>query len=274
MNPSPMNFTANAGPRLETLQRNVAATASLTPMLPPAALDLRRLALGGHLVPGAMEGRLAEELRVIKQALLHKARGVDGGSARLALVMVTSALPGEGKTTLSINLAMSLAAEIDRSVLLVDVDTASGTAMRRLGVDDEPGLMDLLTNPALPLHEAIRRTDVPRLSVLPAGRRQRLPTELLASRSMDRLLERLLRDFPDQIVVFDAPPLLTRSEAKVLASHVGQVLMVVEACRTPVRAVARAFACLAGCPEVTSVLNRARREADDDAIGTVVRRPA
>jgi receptor protein-tyrosine kinase len=238
--------------RLEAVHR------PLPPSRPAATLDLAALADSGHLVPDAMDGRLAEEMRVIKQPLLRRARAADAASQRLRLVMVTSALPGEGKTTFAINLAMSLATEPDHTVLLVDVDVRRGHAMRRLGVDARGGLAELLANPAQPLHDLVRRTELPRLSVLPAGRADHLPTELLAGRACERLLDRLLDEHPDQLVVFDAPPLLTGSQAEVLAPQVGQVVVVVQAWRTPMRAVARAFARVSACAEVSAVLGRAR----------------
>lgn len=250
-----MNAIVNTGHAGEHLHPVAPASA-------PLLLDLRGLAAAGYLVPGAEDSRRAEELRVIKQPLLREMRAAPASPGRQALVMVTSALPGEGKTTLAINLAMSLAMEPDRSVLLVDLN---GAAMRRLGVVREKGLMDLVADPDLPLHEVIRPTQVPRLSVLPPGRSNRLAAEVLASRAMGRLLDRLAADCLDRVVVIDAPPLLAGSAAKALATQVGQVVVVVQARRTPVRAVQRAFACLLHCAAVTSVLNRADLEAGDAA---------
>lgn len=234
---------------------------------PQVMLDLERLASLGYMVPSDTRALVAEEFRLIKRPLLKNARSKDAIAGRLPLIMVTSALPGEGKTYSAINLALSIATEIDMSVLLVDADVVRPEAMRRLGVTEPRGLLDLLTDESRDLRELVLRTNVPKLSVLPAGSRNHLSTELLASSAMDRLLQRLANESPRQIVVFDAPPLLVTNEAKVLASRVGQIVVVVEAERTARAAVAQAFATLEQCPVVMSVLNKASPRASAVATG-------
>jgi len=221
-----------------------------------ATIDLERLQLAGYLVPSSSRTQLAEELRHIKRPLLKNVRDEGSGALRLAQIMVTSALPGEGKTFFSINLAMSMAAEIDTSVLLVDADFVHPTLLQRLGVHAGPGLLDVLTDPGLDVADFVMATNVPKLSILAAGSRNDRATELLASHAMERLLETLAERYPRHIVIFDAPPLLVTNEAKVLAAHVGQVVMVVEAEKTPKTLVAQAFASVEHCPVVLSVLNK------------------
>jgi len=223
---------------------------------PSVTLDLQKIEAGGNLVPTQLRSILAEEFRQIKRPLLKNARSKAASSERLPLIMVTSAMPGEGKTFSAINLAMSIAVEIDMSVLLIDADVVRPDAMRRLGVEEERGLLDLLTNPSLRLEDLILRTNVPKLSLLPAGRRSNLSTELLASEAMEELLVSLATEYPGQIAIFDAPPLLLTSEAKVLASRVGQVVLVVEAGGTSRSTVAQAFSAVENCPIVMSVLNK------------------
>ena len=230
-------------------------------------LDLARLEREGHLVPTMTRSQLAEELRTIKRPLLKNARSKESAANKLSLIMVTSALPGEGKTFFAINLAMSIATEIDLSVLLIDADVVRRDAMARLGVDVEAGLIDLLTDPTRALDDLVLRTNVPKLSVLPAGPVHDLSTELLASGAMDDLMCRLASEYPRQIVVFDAPPLLLTSQAKVLASRVGQVVVVVEAAHTERSAVAQAFAAVEQCPIVLSVLNKASPRASGGDYG-------
>ena len=220
-------------------------------------LDLERLERSGHLVPTQTRSALSEEFRHIKQPLLRNARSKDSATNRCSLIMVTSALPGEGKTFCSINLAMSMAAEIDTSILLVDADVVHPEVLQRLGVEAEKGLLDVLTQPGLKLSDVVLKTNVPKLSILPAGRHNNLSTELLASEAMEALLVSLTVRYPDRIVIFDAPPLLVTNEAKVLASRIGQIVLVVGASSTSRRDVAQAFAALEQCPIVTSVLNRA-----------------
>lgn len=222
-------------------------------------LDIERLQRAGELIATDTRSVQAEELRSIKRPLLKNARSKGAAAERLGLIMVTSALPGEGKTFFSINLAMSIATEIDLSVLLVDADVLRQDAMERLGVGPGRGLLDLLSNPELGLEDVVERTNVPKLSILRAGHRHNLSTELLASTAMDKLLHRLAHDHPRQVVVFDAPPLLVTNQAKVLASHLGQVVVLVEASRTQRHVVQQAFAALEQCPIVMSVLNKSEQ---------------
>lgn len=224
-------------------------------------LDLERLERSGHLVPTQTRSALAEEFRHIKRPLLKNARIKESTANRLSLIMVTSALPREGKTFCAINLAMSLAVEIDTSVLLVDADVVRPEVLQRLGIQAEKGLLDVLTDPDLRLSDVVLKTNVPKLSILPAGTRNNMSTELLASEAMETLLESLTTRYPDCVVIFDAPPLLVTNEATVLASRVGQVVLVVEASGTPRAAVAQAFAAVEQCPIVMSVLNKAHESA-------------
>jgi receptor protein-tyrosine kinase len=196
-------------------------------------LDLVRLERSGHLVPTQTRSALAEEFRQIKRPLLRHARSADAAARRLSLIMVTSALPLEGKTFCAINLAMSIAAEIDTSVLLVDADVVRPDVPPRLGFRADKGLLDVLGESGTSLAEVVLTTNVPKLSILPAGRRSAMSTELLASAAMERLLISLATEQPDRVVIFDAPPLLLTNEAKVLASRLGQVVLVVHASRTP-----------------------------------------
>jgi receptor protein-tyrosine kinase len=127
----------------------------------------------------------------------------------------------------------------------------------RLGVEAKAGLLDLLQRPSLQLGEVALGTNIDNLALLPAGAPDARTTERLAGAAMQRLLQRLATG-PQCIVVFDAPPLLATNEAVVLAGQVGQVLLVVEASRTPAAAVRRAFDILAERPIVMSVLNKTR----------------
>ncbi len=123
------------------------------------------------------------------------------------------------------------------------------------------GLLDVLTDRDLDLSEVLLRTNVPKLSLLPAGTPSVKSTELLASAAMEHLLAEVATMYPDRIVIFDAPPLLLTTEARVLASRMGQVVIVVEASRTMHSEVSRAIAAVENCPIVMSVLNKCRAPA-------------
>jgi receptor protein-tyrosine kinase len=246
---------SGAGEAPATARPEHAAKPLAAPDAEFVTLDLAQLERGGQVVPADSRSALAEEFRHIKRPLLRNARN-GKPEDRASLIMVTSALPGEGKTFCAINLAMTLAIEIDVSVLLVDADVLRPSMLSRLGLAPRKGLLDLLGDDCVQLSDVVLTTNVPKLSLLPAGTYNSRSTELLASEAMDRLLSDLALRCRDYIVVFDAPPLLLTNEAKVLASRVGQVLMVVQAFKTPRAAVERAFAAVEQCPTVMSLLNR------------------
>ena len=220
-------------------------------------IDLTRLAAAGYVTPTAPRSRLADEMRVIKRPLLSNAQGKSAAPIRAAnLVMVTSALPGEGKTFMAVNLAISIAMELDTTVLLVDADVARPAIPERLGLPTESGLLDLLTRKDLDVADVMLRTNIERLSVLPAGTPHSRATELLASEAMAHLVEELASHYADRILVFDAPPLLSSTESRVLATHMGQIVLVVEADRTPQASVKQALTTIEQCPVVMTVLNK------------------
>lgn len=236
-----------------------AATSTATPSVSRRVeIDLQALAAMGIGVPGASRSQIADQYRVIKRPLIKNAMGK--GASVIAngnLIMVTSALPGEGKTFTSINLALSIAAELDSSVLLVDADVARPSLMRMLGLPtDSPGLLDLVLDDSKDLSSVLLKTNVEKLSVLPSGTPHPRATELLASDAMVKLLEEISARYPDRIIVFDSPPLLITTESRVLATHMGQIVMVVQAGKTLQSDVKRALATIESCPVKLMLLNR------------------
>jgi protein-tyrosine kinase len=223
-------------------------------------LNLEKLRSFGFVTPDVPTSQTADEFRVIKRPVIRNAVGK--GNERVKhgnLVMVTSALPGEGKTFTSINLAMSVAMEYDSRVLLVDGDVAHPSMPSILGTPHAPGLLDLLTRDDIDVADALVKTNVERLTLLPAGSRQRRSTELLASEQMASLLRELSSRYPDRIIIFDSPPLLATTEARVLATHMGQVVMVVAANATSQHALHQALATIENCDIVLMLLNKASR---------------
>jgi receptor protein-tyrosine kinase len=271
--PQPAPAAGHAPPEelLRRLEQHAAvaekvAPATQTPPPPPkresrhVSLDLGRIAKAGLITPDAPRSQLADEFRVVKRPLLSNAFGKSAVRVeRGNLIMVTSAFAGEGKTFTAANLAMSIAMELDSRVLLVDGDVANPTLLSLLGLRESKGLMDVLVDPAIQLPDVLLRTNVERLSLLPAGKRHRRATELLSSEAMARLIEELAVRYPDRIVLWDAPPLLPTTESRVLAGYMGQIIVVVEADRTTHSAVKSALALLEDCPVVMTMLNKARR---------------
>ncbi|MDO8770451.1 MAG: XrtA-associated tyrosine autokinase [Burkholderiaceae bacterium] len=231
----------------------------------PAALsrrveiDLEALAAAGIVSPNAPRSQIADQFRVIKRPLISNAMGK--GASVIAngnLIMVTSALAGEGKTFTAINLAMSIATELDYTVMLVDADVARPSVMSVLGLPTGPGLLDLVLSESKDLSDMLLRTNIDKLTILPSGTPHARATELLASDAMIHLLDDMAKRYADRIIVFDSPPLLLATESRVLASHMGQVVMVVQAEKTLQSEVAQALATIEACPVKLMLLNQAR----------------
>jgi exopolysaccharide/PEP-CTERM locus tyrosine autokinase len=220
-------------------------------------IDRVELADAGFIVPDAPVSAIAEEFRIVKRQLLIAARGGPGVAPieRGRMILVASAQPDEGKTFCAVNLALSIAAEKDVEVLLIDADFAKPEVLSILGLESGPGFIDALADPAVDVEACVIRTDIPNLSVLPAGRRTNEATELVASDRTRTLLEQLVARNPGRILIFDSPPTLAASQASVLALHVGQVLMVVRADKTSEPELREALGHLGGCASIQLLLN-------------------
>ncbi|MFT4174557.1 MAG: XrtA-associated tyrosine autokinase [Rhodocyclaceae bacterium] len=222
-------------------------------------INLERLSAMGMVSPINPRTVLAEEYRVIKRPLLRNVAARGAGAIRNGnLIMVTSSVPGEGKSFSSINLALSIAMELDHTVLLVDADVSRPSVLNLLGLPPAPGLMDVLLSPDVALPDVLLRTNIEKLTILPAGMPHQRATELLASESMVRLLEEMAARYPDRIIVFDSPPLLVTTEARVLATHMGQIVMVVEAARTTHSMVKQSLSTIDACPVKMMLMNKTR----------------
>ena len=233
-----------------------------------AQIDLARLAEVGMVTPDRPRSAIAEEYRVIKRPLLRNATAtgpaqIDDGN----LIMVSSALPSEGKTFCAINLAISMAMELDYTVLLVDADVSRPSVLSQLGLPPERGLMDALAGDVTDLSDVLLRTNIEKLTLLPAGMPHARATELLASEAMTQLLEQMSNRYPDRIIIFDSPPLLVTTESRVLATHMGQIVMVVEAERTTHATVRQALATIENCPVKLMVLNKSRERGPGSYYG-------
>jgi protein-tyrosine kinase len=228
------------------------------------SIDLQLVAASGIVTPNAPRSQVADQFRVIKRPLISNATGK--GASAIAngnLIMVTSALPGEGKTFTAINLAMSIATELDNTVMLVDADVARPSVLNMLGLPPGPGLLDLLVDEQLDVGSVLLKTNIDKLTILPSGTSHARATELLASEGMARLLESIAKRYADRIIVFDSPPLLLTTESRVLASHMGQIVVVVQAEKTLQADVEQALATIKACPVKLMVLNQARATAKD-----------
>jgi protein-tyrosine kinase len=192
-------------------------------------LDTVTLRAGGYLPEEAKDRQFTEHFRRIKRPLVDKALSGDLAAGDPRVIMVTSALPGDGKTFTSINLALSMALERDISVLLMDCDVAKRHVSDIVGLRDEDGLLDALMNESTDIESLVVQTNVRGLSILPAGKRSEATAELLSSNRMRQIVASLFARNPRRILLLDSPPLLITNEGRTLVKIAGQVVLVVRA---------------------------------------------
>ncbi|WEK46892.1 MAG: capsular biosynthesis protein [Candidatus Andeanibacterium colombiense] len=225
---------------------------------PQYAIDRAHLREQGLIEPEGGVTALLEEFRIVKRQLLQAAReGAHEGDHNTQRILICSPLPGEGKTFCAVNLALAIAAEQDSEVLLVDADFAKPSVLSVLGLPGGPGLMDALADPSLRVEDCVIGTDIPGLSVLPAGNQTTRDSEYLASDRTPAVLDRLTQGAPNRMVIFDSPPALAASPAAELAKFVGQALLIVRADTTGQSAIEDALHLLSTCPDIKLLLNAA-----------------
>lgn len=232
-------------------------------------VDRQALQEAGFVLPDAPVTGLAEEIRIIKRQLLLGVNGKAGlPDEKRRSILICSAQPDEGKTFCAVNLALSLASEKDVEILLVDGDFPKPEILSILGLEGGAGLIDAIADPALDPESLVIHTDIERLSVLPAGRHVNNATELLASERTREVLAALAGADRRRLVIFDSPPALMASPATVLATHVGQLVMVVRADRTTEADLREAVGLLSGCDDISLILNGAGFAANGRRFGS------
>ena len=232
-------------------------------------IDWDKLAELGFVTPASnTNSETEEEYRNIKRPLINNAFGVGSvGINRSNLILVTSSVPGEGKTFTAINLALSIANERDKKVLLIDADVARPSISRVLGIKSSPGLIEYLEGQDVEFSDIVLKTDMPGLSIIPAGKQHKHSTELLTSNKMILMAQELNKRYPDRIVIFDSPPLLAATQGEVLAGLVGQVVLVVEAETTPQSMIMASVNKLVFCDVVLVLLNKTKSNLDANHYG-------
>jgi protein-tyrosine kinase len=221
----------------------------------PAAMDVsERISSDNPLLVTLNEPQsaIAEEYRKMKSILLKMTSGDEFKNT----LMVTSSIPGEGKSITALNLAISLAQDFDHTVLLVDADLRRPSIHRYLNVERKKGLAECLTGDA-DLREAIIPTGIGRLSVVTVGTLPLNPVELFSSNRMKELLEEIKHRYHDRFIIFDTPPLLPFAETRTLAHLVdGVVFVIKEQCATQAN-IRDSLEALKGCNVLGVVYNDA-----------------
>lgn len=214
-------------------------TASLAKQI---TVDSAALRAGGYLPEPEKERQFADQFRRIKRPLIDTALSGDASARDPRIIVVTSALPGDGKTFTSINLALSMSLERDISVLLIDSDVAKRHVSQIFAIEQQRGLLDLLVNDNMDAESLIVPTTTRGLSILPAGTRVPNTEELLSSNRMRKIMTSLSARNPRRILLLDSPPLLVTNEGSALVKIAGQIVLVVRAGGTPRQAVQAAIA--------------------------------
>ncbi|MBJ2130277.1 tyrosine-protein kinase family protein [Alteromonas sp. IB21] len=192
-------------------------------------INFERLDKNGHISLNGDRKQINEEYREIKRKLLANAFGSLSKTLHNPnIIMVTSSRPSEGKTFTATNLAMSIASEQDKTVLLVDADVLKPNVLNTLGLERRKGLMEYLTGDVDDISDVLYPTNIDKLKIIPAGKSHHLSTELLASQKMHETVDEFANRYPDRIVIFDTPPLIGINESAILANFAGQAVVVVE----------------------------------------------
>jgi len=231
-------------------------------------LNFSKMKKAGYITPDGKRSKTKEQYRVIKRPLLVNAFQRADQISNPHVIMVTSASPDEGKTFTATNLALSIAAEREIKVLLMDGDVIRQDLSRRFGIEAEKGYLDVLSHSNLNVTDYLVRTDVPSLAILPCGQTRENATELFASSRMGDLMQDLASLYSDRIIIIDTPPALASSETNALAMHAGQIVMVVESGKTDRQKIEEALSFLAPCENIFLVLNKAQESDLSDSYGS------
>ncbi len=223
-------------------------------------LNIRRLKNAGFIVLDEKKLAMKDHLRMAKKAILSTSLENDGDElANLNIVMVTSAIRKEGKTFIAGNLALSMAADLDTKVILMEGDVFLRGTSRQFRIKREYGYLDVLARDDLRIEDVLVDTNIPHLTFLPCGTATDSAFELICSSRMHMLMGELAH-YSNTIVVIDAPALLTCSEASALAVHAGQIIFAIGAGRATRNQIEEALSYLPSSAHVCCILNQAKKE--------------
>ena len=257
-------------PKVETATDVVAETAtaaaSTSKTLNKLDIPLQTLEDEGYVSLCGARKLVNEEFRGIKRKVLTNAFGpISATIDNSNLIMVTSASPSEGKSFSAVNLALSIALEQDKTVLLVDCDVLKPSLHKKLHVPNDKGIMEFLSGEVDDVQEIINTTNVDKLRFISAGKKHHLSTELLASHKMASLANEFVNRYPDRIVILDCPPLLGINETYVLSELAGQILVVVEEGKTKITSVKVAVSQLNKDKAIGFVMNKSTHSNQSDS---------
>ena len=211
-----------------------------------------KILLNNKIYSYFQDNLLTEQLRVLRTKIIDKLEKINGNT-----ILITSARPGEGKTLIAINLAISIAQKYDRTVLLVDANLKNPMVHSYLGIDVDKGLSDVLLKEAH-IPEVLINPSIPRFIIMPAGKKISGSAELLNSPTAEIVFHDIKTRYPERLIIFDSPSILTCADPLVLADYADAVLLVIEAEKTPAEDIKEAVELLQEKPLVGVVLNKVR----------------
>ena len=206
------------------------------------------------VIPNAPE---VEAYKLLRRKILNLTREHGWNT-----IMVTSALPGEGKTLTAINLSLTFAREFDQTVLLVDCDLRKQSVHEMLGIRSDKGLIDYLLSDT-PITDVMIWPKIEKFTLISGGKTIQDSAELLGSQRMKELFTDMKTRYPDRYVFFDVPPLLSGADALTFVSLVDCVLVVVQADRTPMDDIKRALEMVPEGKLLGLVVNRQKAPLDE-----------
>jgi protein-tyrosine kinase len=266
------NQVGAAKPKLVEAAAKLPPIAVIDPTSDPKSakrlvLDTTAMRSRGYLPEEGKDRQFADHFRRIKRPLVDKALSGETAVGDPRVIMITSALPGDGKTFTSINLALSMALERDISVLLMDCDVAKRHVSEIVGLKEESGLLDALVDESMDIESLVVQTNMRGLSILPAGRRVEATAELLSSNRMRQIIAHLFARNPRRVLLLDSPPLLITNEGRTLVKNAGQVVLVVRAGYTARHAVQDAVGLFDPQQAGGIILNHVAVSGGDDYYG-------
>jgi protein-tyrosine kinase len=240
--PSPVSMRVDRSPHQAAPMIGNDSLEDTTNLSKHIDVDNAALRASGYFPDADRDRKFADQYRRVKTPLIERALAASAGSLEPRVIMVTSALPGDGKTFTSINLTLSVALERDISVLLIDADVAKRHVSTIFKLQDQAGLLDALVDERLDPESLVVPTTTRGLSILPAGKPVAGTAELLSSNRMRHVIATLTARSPRRLLILDSPPLLVTNEGVALTKIAGQVVLVVRAGVTPRPAVQSALA--------------------------------
>jgi len=193
----------------------------------------------------------SEQFRAVKTSIMFPADGRE-----IRTILVTSAVPGEGKTFVAANIAASLAGSMDNHVLIVDSDMRRPSMADFFSLTAEAPGLDLYLNHRCPLEDVIYRTGVDKLSLIPAGGVVPNPSELITSSTMTQMIADVRARYSDRYVIIDSPPPLFAPETIAISKYVDGIIVVIRNDKTRKKSVAELLDRLDRSKVIGIVLNR------------------